>query len=558
MALRDGLDLDLDKVQDAGARTCIIRLMNLVEDLSTTVRALQAENQRLRDENNRLRGDQGKPTIHPAASLGAADHSSEAERRQPKGWTKRSKKQALRIDRTEIVRVDPAVLPPDARFTGYAEVVVQDLIVRPDTILFRKETYYSPSARQGYRAGLPAGYRGQFGPGLKALVLVLACAGQMSEAAILTLLRSVGVQISAGQVSNLLIHDQADFHAEKAAVYEAGLHSSPWQHSDDTATRVDGQNWHCHVVCNPLFTAYFTTERKDRLTVLDVLRGGAPRVFRVNPEALSYLATLGVPPAITDVVASWPRDQDLPETAVEELLAMDLPRLGDPHRRWIREATAVAAYQAQTAWPVVRALICDDAPQFKGLTEDRALCWVHEGRHYKKLTPCLTHHERLLRRFRTRFWDFYAALLAYRDQPTASDRRRLSHRFDRLFATRTGYRALDEQIARTRAKKASLLTVLNHPEVPLHNNPAELAARRRVRKRDVSFGPRTSDGIQAWDTFQTLAATAQKLGVSFYHFVQDRLTQAGQIPRLADLIAERAPSLNLGRSWPSSPPAFTY
>jgi hypothetical protein len=33
----------------------------------------------------------------------------------------------------------------------------------------------------------------------------------------------------------------------------------------------------------------------------------------------------------------------------------------------------------------VRLRVCDDAPQFKWLTEDIGLCWVHEGRHYKKL-----------------------------------------------------------------------------------------------------------------------------------------------------------------------------
>ncbi len=149
-------------------------------------------------------------------------------------------------------------------------------------------------------------------------------------------------------------------------------------------------------------------------------------------------------------------------------------------------------------------------------------------------------------------------MLAYRDQPTAADRRRLSRRFEWLFATVTGYRALDDQIAKTCAKKPFLLAVLDHPELPLHNNPAELAARRRVRKRDVSFGPRTADGTQAWDTFQTLVATAHKLGVSFYHFVRDRLTQAGQIPPLARLIEGRASALQLGASWLSATPALNY
>jgi Holliday junction resolvasome RuvABC ATP-dependent DNA helicase subunit len=44
-----------------------------------------------------------------------------------------------------------------------------------------------------------------------------------------------------------------------------GLRSSPWQHLDDTATRVNGDNQHCHVVCNPLYTAFFTTASQDRL-----------------------------------------------------------------------------------------------------------------------------------------------------------------------------------------------------------------------------------------------------------------------------------------------------
>ena len=91
--------------------------------------------------------------------------------------------------------------------------------------------------------------------------------------------------------------------------------------------------------------------------------------------------------------------------------------------------------------------------------------------------------------------------------------------------------------------------VLRHPEVPLHNNPAELGARGRVRKRDVSFGPRTAAGIRAWDTFGTLTATATKLGVSFYHYIHDRVSGRNRMPALAQLIEGRATGLNLGTSW---------
>jgi hypothetical protein len=102
------------------------------------------------------------------------------------------------------------------------------------------------------------------------------------------------------------------------------------------------------------------------------------------------------------------------------------------------------------------------------------------------------------------------------------------------------------------------LAVLDHPELPLHNNAAELAARQRVRKRDVSFGPRTREGTQAWDTFMSLADTTRKLGVSFYQYIHDRIRGTGMIPPLAELIAERAEALNLGASWAvaSEHPAF--
>ena len=99
-------------------------------------------------------------------------------------------------------------------------------------------------------------------------------------------------------------------------------------------------------------------------------------------------------------------------------------------------------------------------------------------------------------------------------------------------------------MAKTKQKKDRLLKVLKHPEIPLHNNPAELAARRRVRKRDVSFGPRTADGLAAWDTFMTLAATAKKLHVSFYAYIYDRVADIFALPSLAFLIQQRAPAFH--------------
>ena len=546
-------DLDVHSIADEQARELVRRLLNLLEDVRADLRAAQAEIQRLRNEINRLKGEQGQPTIKPnTPQPPPKDLSSEQERRTPKAWSKGRKLDRIPIDREQVVAVDPTSLPPDAVFKGYADVVVQDVIFHTDNILFHKEKFYSPSQHTTSLASLPEGYHGQFGPGVKSLVLALYYGAQMSEPKVAELLRNVGIQISAGQVSNLLIKDHTVFHEEKDALYQAGLASSPWQHLDDTSTRINGRNGYCHIVCNPLYTAYFTTEAKDRLTIIDVLTNHQPRRFLVNDEALGSLEAFGLSAVRRWQAGQLPGDVLMDDATLQALLEAHLPGLGPQQRKWIVDATAVAAYHAAREFPVVRLLVCDDAPQFTLVTEELGLCWVHDGRHYKKLMPYVPHHQALLEDFIERFWTYYAQLLAYREQPTPEEATRLEGEFEVLFSTVTGYTALDERIAKTRAKKRCLLMVLVHPEIPLHNNPAELGARARVRKRDVSFGPRTRDGAKAWDTFMTLAETATKLGVSFYHYIHDRVSDAYRMSALADLIAQRAKVLNLGASWDTS------
>jgi hypothetical protein len=541
--------IDLSNIQDENARELIIRLMNLIETVSADLRNAQAEIQRLRDENNRLKGEQGKPNIKGnKPKQPQSNYSSEQERRKPKPRQKRAKKATIKIHREQTLEVDKARLPEDAEFKGYEDVVVQDVVFRADNVCFHKEKYWAYSTGKTYLAELPLGYEGQFGPGLKALTLTLYFGGGVSEAKIRDLYENIGVQISAGQVSNLLIKGQEPFHAEKEEVCEAGLASTPWQHTDQTSTRVDGQNQHCNIVCNPLYTIYTTTPKKDRLSVLDVLRPGRERRFRLNGEALGYLESTPLSKATRIWLSTESSDQDWDEQTFVERLDTNWPKLNEQQRQAILSAAAVAAYHAETNLPLVRLLLCDDAPQYNWIAA-LALCWVHEGRHYKKLMPVLVPHLKLLEDFRKQFWEFYNELLAYRQQPTLEEKVRLETKFDELFSTRTGFDALDARIAKTEAKKESLLVVLKHPEIPLHNNPAELEARQRVRKRDVSFGPRTQDGIQAWDTFMSLAATAKKLDISFYRYIHDRVSKANEIPSLASLIEARASELELGASW---------
>lgn len=542
---------DPNQIQDLeSAKQAIVMLLNLVETLKTEAQGLREQVQRLRDEINRLKGEQGKPDIKPnRQKRGATNHSSERERHKPKKRRKRRKLDRVKIDRTEELDVEPERLPADAKFKGHEEVTVQDLSIHTDNVLFRKRKYYSASEGKTYLAELPPGYAGEFGPGIKSLVIVMHFGMQTTEPKILEFFGHFDIQISSGQLSNMLIKDKEPFHAEKDAIYEAGVRSSPWQHIDDTSARMNGQNQHCHVVCNPLYSAYFTTEKKDRLTVIDVLNNSSDRRFLLNDEAFDLLRLLRVSARVIGQLDCLPQKQEWSEGEFAGLLDQHLPNLGPQQRKWVLDATAIAAYHAQTRFPLVELLICDDAPQFKLVTDELSLCWIHDGRHYKKLIPHLAYHRQLLEDFRKRYWGFYDQLLVYREHPTAEDYIRLANKFDELFSTVTGYDTLDERIAKTKAKKKSLLMVLEHPEIPLHNNPAELAARKRVRRRKISFGTRSEDGTKAWDTFATLETTAKKLDISFYEYIYDRVSTAYRMPSLADLISTQTEHLQLGASW---------
>jgi regulator of replication initiation timing len=544
--------IDPSAIEDEGVRQIVIHLMNVVETLSAQVSELTAENQRLRDENNRLKGEQGKPRILP--NKPTTDLSSEKERRQSKPRNMQSKRDHIQIDRVEDLKVDKMQLPSDAVFKGYEQIVIQDVKFQTENVCFRREKYYSASQQRTYLASLPAGYRGQFGPAVKAWVLSLYFGGRMSEPKILEVLHTVGLQISAGELSNMLIKDQDIFHAERAAVLRAGLSSSPWQHLDSTGTRVNGHNQHCHILANPLYTAYCTLPAKDRLSMLRVLQGGADPVFRCNELALALMEQLGITDKWRSLLPTLlPHEQDLTEKELDGVLEKHLPKLGVNLRKRVKEALAIAVYRTQSTYPLTRLLLCDDAPQFNALTAQLALCWIHEFRHYKKLRPRFAHHCHLLQDFGKRFWKLYHALLDYRDAPNPTQAAALTNAFDQLFTQSSGYQQLDECKARTLQKREPLLMVLSHPEILLHNNPAELGARQRVRKRDVSLQARTCEGIGAWDTFETLVATAKKLGINLFSYLYDRITQAFSLPSLASLIGERATSMALGTSWEQAP-----
>ena len=249
------------------------------------------------------------------------------------------------------------------------------------------------------------------------------------------------------------------------------------------------------------------------MTIIELLQNGSELKYCLNQEAIGIAGQLGVALKYIQPLKQLQSGQEYQKQPFVELITKGIPGVKDRALVKILEASAIACYHKGLTHPVVKILLCDDAPQFKIITEELALCWVHDGRLYKKLSPVIPHHVKEQKQFLAVYWEYYRKLLAYKIAPSQETAFELSIDFDRLFSTKTGYQALDERIAKTKQKKASLLLALKYPEIPLHNNAAELAARTQVRKRDVSLHTITQEGTQANDTFLTITQTCKKLGL---------------------------------------------
>lgn len=536
MSLKDPFHIDwttTDFNDPESVKAILHHLSNLVEALHRENLALKTQNQKLKDEINRLKGQKGKPNIKPKSSIKKNEPGK--KKKHKKKWKKQSKLNRVKIDDTEVIKYEGS-LPDDAQYKGYRSTVVQDIVIKTNNIEFKLERYYSPSEGKTYEAPLPDYIEGEFGAGLKSWVLFWYFHSRIPENRIHQMLSDVGISISAGEISNIIVKDHDNFHQEKTDIIKAGIQSSSYQHIDDTGARVKGTNQYFTVLCNDHFSAFFTNPKKDRLTVIGILSQKEGLSFLINPYTIGFLEERKLKAKIISSLKPFLKMSAMTREKFEKELNLLIPDLKDLHRTMILEAAAITAYQENHSTPAIHRLVCDDAKQFYYITTLRALCWVHEERHYQKLVPFLPHHQKLVNDFRSKIWDYYYELTEYKKNPNEKDKIRLSNLFDEIFSTKNGYDDLDYRIQMTKKKKDSLLVVLDYPDTPLHNNPAELAIRMYVVKRKISFGTRSDDGTKSWETFFAIMDTCRKLGVNFRNYLYDRISNQNKMPSLSSLI----------------------
>ena len=292
------INIRFDEIGNESSKAVFV-LLQLVECLNQENEKLKIENQKLRDEVNLLKGEQGKPNVrgNKKGDQGNVSSEKEREKREDNGEkNSKTKKDKIKIDRTEICEVDQSELPTDAEFKGYEPIVVQEILITTDNVEYQREKYYSPSEGKTYLGKLPIGIKGEFGPGVRAMVCTLKHVGNMSEPKILEFLGNCGTFISQSTISRILTNDETGFNKERDDIFLAALGSTPYHQIDDTTIRVNGENQYSQILCNPYYTAFFTVPHKDRLTILDILLCGKERTYLFDSKTFVLDEEEGKPP----------------------------------------------------------------------------------------------------------------------------------------------------------------------------------------------------------------------------------------------------------------------
>lgn len=517
----------LTDIPDSERSPLVVQLLELLH--------AQAElNEQLKEEIARLKGNPPKPKIKPS---GLANRSASGKRKKNKKRrrsVKRHKTELLRIDETKKIPLDH--VPAESIFKGYKRYVVQGIKICSDNVEYLLERWQFPDGT--YRqASLPAEVSSHFSAELKSFILYQYYQCHVTQPLLLEQLREYGIDLSSGQLNRLLTEGHEGFHGEKAQLLSTALSVSSYVQVDDTGARHQGRNGVCTHVGNDLFAWFKSTDSKSRINFLELLNTGENE-YSVE-YGLAYMNQHRLPDS------PLKRLRTHGDKVFSDKLSWEahLQSLGITRARHIRIATEgalVGNLYANGLNPDL-VILSDDAGQFDVLLH--ALCWVHAERLIHNLIGFNDQQRLAVQSIRQQIWDFYNKLKTYKNNPTVKQKSVLAKRFDKIFQQKTCFSTLNCLLKRLYKNKKELLLVLQRPEIPLHNNASESDIREYVKRRKISGGTRSSLGQQSRDTFTSLKKTCRKLGVSFWDYLQDRVSMANQIQPLSELMRQQAVAL---------------
>ncbi len=508
----------------------------LVEELSgqkEKIEELEAELRRLKKLPKKPKIEASKLDEEPP---GEEKPTSEEQKKRP-GSDKRKKKKDLPIDEYREVKVEG--VGPGWRFVHYQDYVVQSIVLRRNNICYRREVYLNP---QGERvvAKLPWGVEGHdFGEELRRYVIHLYNECHVTQPLIYQHLKTLGVDISTGQVNNILNEDPIIevFFEEMEEVFMAGIAASEEVRADDTSAPHQGRKEFCTCINTDLFTYFKSTATKSRINFLQILQG-PNKDYHLNEEAIAYCESQGLTAGYLALLRAH-QGTILCDIGAFEAFLKQLKVTAVHARRTVTEGCLIGSLIAH-GFDSQKIIHSDGAGQFDIFCH--ALCWKHAERPLKKLH---IHNDTQQKQFDDKmnaFWQVYRSLKAYKNLPAeeqAAQKQGLENQFGQLCEPVEGFAALNQVLEKFQQQKSKMLLVLDRPITSMHNNHTEGQIREYAKRRKISGSTRSEKGRRARDTFTSLKKTCQKLGVSFWDYLLDRLKGQWNIPPLTEVLHQR-------------------
>jgi len=203
------LTIDIPKIPEEEKSELVVLLLELIRQQGEII-------QELKDEIARLKGHNPRPPIKPSRLEPAKKEKPKGDNQKRPGSDKRHKSAELVIN--EELKVPAAQVPEGSTFKGYKDFIVQDLRIHFHNIKYLLECWQTPEGDYVI-ADPPAELNGKhFGIELVRFILYQYHHCHVTQPLLLEQLREIGVDISAGQLSNILVENNDDFHQEKDGI----------------------------------------------------------------------------------------------------------------------------------------------------------------------------------------------------------------------------------------------------------------------------------------------------------------------------------------------------
>lgn len=533
------LDFDITQISiaDLLKHPYVQQLHNVIHELHSDIEAIKVELRKLKTLPK-------KPDIKPSKldeePPEKKDENPDSDKPEDKpkrpGSQKRSKTKKIIIHKEEIVKLNS--FDSLWEFKGYSDYIVQGLKIESYNTCYKREIWKTPEGKL-ILAPLPQTLQGtHFSPKLRSFILYQYNQCHVTQPLLLEQLREYKVDISSGQLSNILTENINNFHKEAEELLLTGLELFPEIRTDDTSAPHKNKRGYCNCINTDYFTYFKSSDSKSRINFLEILSGSTP-VYILNKEALSHLKEVGLSKKYFPLFDFSDTTKFTDKTTWKDYLKAKgiVPENKAHVYKKITEAALISGL-ISAGFNTDMVIHSDDAGQFKLFVN--SLCWKHAERPLLKLICYTDYQHEILDNKLSDFWRLYRELKLYKLNPEVFKKEDLIERFDKICAPVTeGFEHLNPVLKKLADKKEELMLVIERPYTSLENNPSERDIREFAKRRKVNGPTRSDAGRKARDTFASLKKTCRKLKISFWEYLQDRILEEYNIPNIAEIIAEK-------------------